>query len=246
MTFTGLTTHKRRDCGDDGAYLGEPCLFHHHSTEEGTARCWRSAETHACLECEQEMRSGKTHIGLDSLATRHHPTILRFWRHVSIEGWDDCWQWTDNRDEKRLLFTWKRPDLRNFWRFHPQLVSMWTFYGDVGRVGSVSLCGNRRCCNPLHNRPLNLADDPASVVYELSDLQIPLESFKQDLLNRTKPEYLQSLDPFGAAPYNFADDPRLPEVIGQDQAAYDEAFKQVAQDVLFKDFSKRKLANIAK
>lgn len=230
--FTGLTTHKPRDCGNALSYLGEPCLYHHHSTKSGRARCWRSAETHACLECEQEMREGKLHIGFDDLAERHHLTAIRFWRLVSIESWDECWPWQGNRDDPRLLFAWKRPDLRNLWRFHPILVAMWLTYGDVGRVGSISLCGNRRCCNPLHNRPLNLSDDLASVAYDLESLQDPLESFKQELIRRLSPQHLQESADESTQAAASDGNPHSPSLITADTAQYGEAFQHVAQDLL--------------
>lgn len=246
QTFTGLATHSARDCGSALSYLGEPCLYHHHSTESGLARCWRSAETHSCLECEAEMQQGHLHLGLDGLAKQHISSAVRFWKQVSIEGWDDCWQWQGNWGETRLLYTWKRPDLRNFWRFHPTLVAMWLTYGDVGRVGSISLCRNRRCCNPLHNLPLNLADTSAHSALDRTELDIRLDSFRSELIGRTKPAHLQPLGAFEDISDGYGLEETLPTLIQHDQAVYDEAFKDVATQILKRELPKIYNAQMSK
>ena len=32
----------------------------------------------------------------------------------------------------------------------------WLARGDLGKCGTISLCGERRCCNPLHQIPLGI------------------------------------------------------------------------------------------
>lgn len=178
--FNGLRTHKSVDLYGDPFYLGSPCLYHAHSTKTGDAATMRSSTTHECLECSQSIEKGKFGLDVTRLALKNQRPALRFWSKVEIRDWDDCWDWTAKPIGNQLYHVWKRRELRNLFRHHPILVMMWVTWGDVGRLGSVSLCGQRRCCNPLHNLPLGLLD---KVSFDDYDLQW-LESERQILIDQ--------------------------------------------------------------
>ena len=192
MLFTGLNTHSSKYLPEDLAYLGEPCLYHSHSTETGQARCWRNSVTHGCLECEQEIRDGNLGFALDRLAKSNHTHALAFWRKVSIESLDECWPWNGKKGQKRLHHFWRRPQLRNVWSFHPSLIAIWLTYGDVGRGGTISRCQNRGCCNPLHNIPISLGDAFDESQYSRDRLETELDSLKYLVNTKNAPKHLLS------------------------------------------------------
>jgi len=191
LKFEGLTTHKRTLPLETKAYPGEPCLYHAHSGTEGAARTWRDAETHACLECLEEIKEGKFALGLDLLAETYRRRAFQFWSNVSIESLDDCWKWNAPPLKYRQNFTWRRPELRNNWRHHPILVLMWLTYGDIGRMGTVSLCGNRRCCNPLHNIPLAIADRGSYL--DMSHVETEVSKLKRQIREVIEKEHVNLL-----------------------------------------------------
>lgn len=179
--FTGLKTHEPKNPPKTEVYKGSPCLKHSHSGAYGTSYSWRDSKSHACLECVDEIRNGGLELGLDHLAPQHQRIASRFWNRVSIESLDQCWRWTDPPVRRQLYFTWARPDLRNNYQFHPILVMNWLTYGDIGRMGTTSLCGNRRCCNPLHNPPIILQEDGIKHQYDLDSLESKLDLLNQQL-----------------------------------------------------------------
>jgi len=194
--FTGLNTHIPQNSPTAEIYRGAPCLKHRHSGADGTSHSWRDGKSQACLECLDEIRSGGLEFGLNRLAHQHQRIAYRFWSHVSIESLDQCWQWTSPPVRKQLYFTWARPELRNNYQFHPILVMNWLTYGDIGRMGTTSLCGNRRCCNPLHNPPLLLHDEGINPQYDHDLLESKLNQLNQqlrDIDNSDRAEDMQKI-----------------------------------------------------
>lgn len=191
--FTGLTTHSPTDPPTSRIYRGTPCLHQAHSGESGTAAAWRDAESHACLECLQEIRNGRLDLSLDRLAPQHKRIATRFWKRVEVESLDQCWQWKAPTVNDQLYFTWARPELRNNYQFHPILVLNWLTYGDIGRMGTTSLCGNRRCCNPLHNLPKILADEGIKPDIDLEFLQSSRDLLVQQLKDVDLQDYQHDL-----------------------------------------------------
>jgi hypothetical protein len=66
---------------------------------------------------------------------------------------------------------------------------MWLCWGDTGRLGSESICGNRRCVNPLHNLPKGLIPSIRIEDYNEQWLSLELKTLKQqvsDYLINTK------------------------------------------------------------
>lgn len=192
MAFTGLNTHSSKYNREDLAYLGEPCLYHSHSTASGQGRCWRNVVTHGCLECEQEIRDGKLGFTLDRLSKCNTSLALAFWKRVSIESLDECWPWNGKTGQKRLHHLWRRPKLRNVWSFHPSLIAIWLTYGDVGRGGTISRCQNRGCCNPLHNIPIILGEAFNESAYSRDRLEKELTSLRDQINAKNMPKYLQA------------------------------------------------------
>ena len=185
-----MTTHQTPYDPSELAVLGEPCLYHAHSTEFGTARTWRDASTRACVECDHAIRNGQLGVSLDRLAKQYRKPALRFWQKVEITDLDSCWKWTANKGKKGLGYVWKRPLLRSNWHYHPILVAIWLTYGDVGRIGTFSRCQNRRCMNPFHNIPLNLLDTFDESAYDRARLENELEILKEEVRQLDAPAHL--------------------------------------------------------
>ncbi len=182
VEFTGLTSHIANLPEGETAYRGAPCLYHAHSGEDGDAFSWRSKISHACIECTDRIKKDPLGFNLDRLAERNKQRAINFWKRVSIEDLDQCWRWTAPSVNSRVNYTWPRPKLHNTWRYHPIRVAMWLTYGDIGRMGSHSLCGNRRCCNPLHHLPSDLFNRDDKISYDLDFLRSDLQILKDQMI----------------------------------------------------------------
>ena len=109
------------------------------------------------MECIEEIKAGHFSLDLMLLEPEARKRALRFWYKVEINDWDDCWQWKgDVNSQRRLYYYWHRPDLYKLYTHHPLYVLNWITRGDIGRHGITSLCGERRCCNPLHQVPTGI------------------------------------------------------------------------------------------
>ena len=178
--FTGLRTHRSNYIVGDPTYPGIPCLHLKHNKGTG-ARCWRDSKTHACLECLDEIDQRKFGLDLSRFSDEVKSRALLFWSQVDITGFDDCWQWNDPIERKQLYFFWKRREIRNRFQWHPIVVSMWLCWGDTGRLGSESVCGNRRCVNPMHNLPIGHIPSIRPADYDDDWLRIELNTLKEQV-----------------------------------------------------------------
>lgn len=175
--FNGLRTIGTNYAVGESTEPGIACLYLKHSKNE-SSRCWRDSRTHACLACLDQIKEHKFGLDLNRFGDSVRRHALKFWSKVEITDFDDCWQWNDDPDKKQLYFFWRRRELRNRFQWHPIVISMWLCWGDIGRLGSESLCGNRRCVNPLHNLPKGLIPSIRIEDYNEQWLKLELETLK--------------------------------------------------------------------
>lgn len=178
--FNGLSTHRSNYLVGEATYAGPACLHLKHS-KDGLTRSWRDSRTHACLQCIEEIEQRKFGLSLNRFSDEIKKTALKFWSKVDITTYDDCWQWNDCAEKSQLYFFWKRREIRNRFQWHPIVVSMWLCWGDTGRLGSESVCGNRRCVNPLHNLPLGLIPSIRAADYDEEWLNSELHGLKKEV-----------------------------------------------------------------
>lgn len=160
------------------AYQGDPCLHAKHNTPDGKAQCWRDGLTHACLACLEDIANTEFALDIKRLTKSVQRKALKFWSKVEIGNHDECWRWTDKLVKQQLYFIWPRKSIRNNWGFHPTQVSIWLSWGDVARSGTISLCNERRCVNPLHNLPIE--------IYESMDLNSLSSDYLDDQVSLLK------------------------------------------------------------
>jgi len=180
-------------CCDDAYYRGSPCLYHKHSGSNGSAYAWRDAKTHACLECVEEIKAGSFSFDLNELQPAAQSYAARFWNNVDIESWDDCWRWKGELSKTRHLFyMWPRKSISSTYKYHPIRVVNWITRGDIALSGVKSLCGERRCCNPLHQLP----DFAESVEHPRDFLDMQRDQLLFQLVERSRPVFdVESVDP---------------------------------------------------
>ena len=178
--FRGLRTIGSNYAVGEPTEPGISCLYLEHSKNEST-RCWRDSRTHACLACLEDIKKHKFGLDLNRFSDDVRRRALKFWSKVEITSFDDCWQWVDDPDKKQLYFFWKRREIRNRFQWHPIVISMWLCWGDIGRLGSESTCGNRRCVNPLHNLPKDLIPSIRIEDYDEQWLNVELKTLKDQV-----------------------------------------------------------------
>ena len=194
--FDGLEDPRAQHSKLEPTYKGIPCLLQAHSGVDFDAPAWRDSQTHACLECATEIKKHKISLNLNRFDHASKLKALSYWSKVDIREPDQCWPWVAPLIKSRLWFTWERREIRNQFRHHPITVGVWLSWGDTGRLGTVSTCGNRRCCNPLHNLPKGLLHerdlffiDQARFASELSILKSQLnEAIENKLIDNLKPD----------------------------------------------------------
>lgn len=195
--FIGLSNNHPKVERDRSAKVGisEPCLYaNHHGTKHG----WRYTETGACVDCsEEQAKNCAPRFDIQRLQKDLRTRALRFWSKVDITTLDDCWKYEGSAAKKKLLFMWRRPRLKNTYSFHSIRVATWLSWGDFGNGQINSLCGERRCCNPLHNLPkqLNAVDikniDRGALEKQLATLK---QEVNQYLLSKAEKQLLKELD----------------------------------------------------
>lgn len=163
-------------------YSGIPCLYEKHSGQDGSLRVTRDSHTHACVECLETIAQGYFSLDINRLAIKYQARAYKFWSKVDIGEWDECWRWTADPIANQLYHVWPRDEIKSRWGHHPIQVMMWLTWGDTGRLGSTSLCGERRCMNPLHNLPLDIRHSARIEDYDEEWLKNELSKFKQQLL----------------------------------------------------------------
>ena len=178
--FNGLRTLKSNYVVGDSTYPGSPCLYHSHN-KGGNDRCWRDSKTHSCLQCLDKIKKHQFGLSLDRFSDEVRKQAVKFWSNVDITTYDDCWQWTKETKAKQLYYFWKRTDIRNRYQWHPIAIAVWLSWGDTGSLGTESLCGNRRCVNPLHNLPKGMIPSIRIEDYDSDWLESQLLSLKSDV-----------------------------------------------------------------
>lgn len=185
-------------------YSGLPCIHSKH----GDTEVFRDGHSHACLACIDDIEHSQLGFNLDRLKPEYHKIAHHFWSKVDIGSLDDCWQWlAPNLHKMGVSFHWRRPPIRKVFKFHAVHVSNWLTWGDIGRHEVMSLCGQRRCVNPLHQIPVtglgvsivdNIVMTAAATDLELLKQQLTLKSPKFQI-----PKSLdeQMLDDWNATPF---------------------------------------------
>lgn len=184
--FVGLNSHKSNRPDDEISFRGVGCLYSEH-VGKYAKHSHRDSKTLACLECCQNILNHRFSLDITKLNPKARLKAYSFWSNVSIRNHDECWRWNGDLIANSLYFTWERRELRNLFRFHPILVSIWLGWGDVGRIATESTCGNRRCCNPLHNLPRDLLSkrdlffvDEQKAIEQVELLRYQLEKHAKD------------------------------------------------------------------
>ena len=167
-------------------YQGLPCLHNKHKGQT----VWRDGRTHACQLCNHDIASGSLGFSLDRLSHEAQLKARRFWSHVTFGSLDDCWQWKAPPIGSYIAFTWDRRPIRKRFIFHVIHVASWLTWGDIGRGETISLCGQRRCVNPLHNIPASISDTD---VLEKLDLDFLDKDYKL-LLSQLNTDYKELVD----------------------------------------------------
>jgi hypothetical protein len=175
--FEGLEVGRGKNISTQARVLGEPCIHEHHYTAESG---FRQGSTQACLSCIEALETPRISFDYSGLRPGLKNKALNFWDKVDILDWSDCWAFQHETSKKLMRFTWRRPLLYSSFRHHPIRVAMWLSWGDLGQMGTISRCGQRRCVNPLHNLPSIFETD---VLLELdrADLDKQLASLKQQV-----------------------------------------------------------------
>ena len=151
--FKGLSMPDKKYQYSSVPYQGLPCL---HTKHKGQT-VWRDGRSHACQLCKQDIADGSLGFSLDRLSHEAQLKARRFWSKVAFGSLDDCWQWKAPPIGSYIAFTWDRRPIRKRFIFHVIHVATWLTWGDIGRGETISLCGQRRCVNPLHNIPASIA-----------------------------------------------------------------------------------------
>lgn len=161
--------------------VSEPCLYREHRDHK---HGWRSTDTGTCLDClEHQLNNPQPSFDISRIRSANRTRVLRFWSKVDITTLDDCWKYEGSSNKQKLLFMWRRPRLKNTYSYHSIRVATWLSWGDFGNCGVRSLCGERRCCNPLHNVPEYLNDkdiesmDKALLEEQLEVLRMQIQNY---------------------------------------------------------------------
>lgn len=73
----------------------------------------------------------------------------RFWANLKVTGWANCWEWQGTRFS---VSGYGRFQLENRSNGAHRLMATWAYGNPINRniVVDHIVCGNRKCCNPLH------------------------------------------------------------------------------------------------
>jgi len=137
---------------------GELCLYTGHSLGKFSTHSMRYDSHQACVRCVAGAREGRMSFDISKLLKKNRVKALKFWSQVDIGDPDECWEWKGciNSRTKQPQFAWRRHGISSSTQHHPQLVSMWFTWGDLGFTGVKTTCGNKYCCNPFHLIPQNV------------------------------------------------------------------------------------------
>jgi hypothetical protein len=128
-----------------GYYFGFPCP-HGHTI--------RDKEKHWCYHCVRRIQSNLCGFDLNYLNPFYKTKYHQLWARVQIGSFTDCWPVLapGTGAPKRICM----PSYRS--AFSKQQAENITVmkaiyqccWGDVGSLTVSRICGNNRCCNPLH------------------------------------------------------------------------------------------------
>ena len=200
-TFTGLKSACPAEEPEEPFYRGSTCIHKEHSGVSEDALTWRDSRTRACLECIDRIERGHLCLDLNQFPKEVQTVASRFWNNVHINEWDECWQWTgDIAKSRHLFFYWRRPGIASTYKIHPIHAMNWLTRGDIGRLGTTTLCGERRCVNPLHQLPigLDIKDSPLEYLEDQRDLLM------LQLTERARPDYSDKKDIYPSLTDTFA------------------------------------------
>lgn len=105
-----------------------------------------------CLDCMDEIWSGRCTVDVTQFDLDWHWTVKRFWEQVDIKGVDECWPWlgTTRRNNSESIAYFPSPHHSGKTQSAPR-VAYWLSRGYTGKykVFSKPDCQSF-CCNPTH------------------------------------------------------------------------------------------------
>jgi len=130
---------------EKGYYRGHPCP-HGHTI--------RDQDHHWCYECVRKIMSNVCGFDVNYLHPEYKVKYASIWKRVPVGFPQDCWLMNvdGNRTPSRVCL----PSYRSGYskqksenvNIHKAIYQC--AWGDVGSLQVTRLCGDKRCCNPLH------------------------------------------------------------------------------------------------
>jgi len=140
-----------------------------------------------CLDCMEEIRSGRCEIDVKNFDFDTYWTVKRFWDKVEIRGQDECWPWkgTTKKAQGESVAYFPSPFHSGTTQSAPR-VAFWTSRGYTGRLRIFHIEGcNSLCCNPLHLRVRELESIPVPTKIDKINFQYG------NIFQRVKEAHLQ-------------------------------------------------------
>ena len=134
-----------KELEEHGYYIGFPCPHGHYI---------RDTQNHWCYSCAKKILSNVCGFDLNYMHVDYKIKYKRLWDQLEIGERDDCWELKagDGKLPRRVCM----PSYRSL--YSKQKAETVTFHkaiyqcawGDIGTGVVTRICGNPRCCNPLH------------------------------------------------------------------------------------------------
>ena len=190
--FTGLTNiYKKRDSRREFV-VGEPCIYKDHYTEAYALRCNKTGACRLCLEEYKAKQSLSFDLG--RVRESHHKRAARFFSYIDVTDWNNCWKFEQPSKSGPNRYFWIRPQLVNRYTHHIHRVLTWLTWGDLGNCATKSICGERNCCNPLHQVPIGFGDLPTVLVPKVHlDEQLEIMISQASAYNTYQSSYKQGM-----------------------------------------------------
>jgi len=164
---------------DLGYYRGFPCPHNH---------VIRDSTHHWCYECAKKILSNVCGFDINYLHTDYKHKYAKLWAQVNVTFPDECWyiRTTPKRvclPSYRSEYSKQKSENVNMHKAIYQCA-----WGDVGAMVVTRLCGNKKCCNPLHmvssfNRnypPQTIV--PCELQFQAEKLMLYSQGLKQDVI----------------------------------------------------------------